>query len=220
MLNPQYLAPQFPSSNANHLTNPTTTMNGLPTKENFIRDNVAPVSCGICREDFDKNHTPVQLETCKHVFGHHCILNWFETDRTAANTCPSCRTVLFQADGATTQNGGNDPFGNPNSDNEDAGRNYDDENGGYNYDLDYDENAYGDDDIESSVLAGRPSREAEGDDDSGTGPQENGTGEKNDDELEDENVAWLVQNGAFDQAHDQIASSNENRRPASRNCLS
>lgn len=184
-------------------------MNGLPTKENFIRDNVAPVSCGICREDFDKNHTPVQLETCKHVFGHHCILNWFETDRTAANTCPSCRTVLFQADDATTRNVGNDPFGNSNS-----------ENGGYDYDLGYDENIYDDADIESSVLAGRLSREAEGDDDARTGLEDNETEEKNDDELEDENVAWLVQNGAFDQAHDQIASSNENRRPASRNSLS
>jgi len=163
-------------------------MSRLPSKESFIQNNIAPVSCGICREDFDKNHTPVQLETCKHVFGHHCILNWFETDRAAANTCPNCRTVLFRADGPTTQSNSNDSYDNSNSHNDDAVRDYDDEDGTYDYDLHYDE------EIESFGLAGR---EARGDDDAGTEPQENGTGENNDDVLEDENVAWLVQNGGF-----------------------
>jgi hypothetical protein len=173
-------------------------MNAPPTKEKFIRDNVASVSCGICREDFDKNHTPVQLETCKHVFGHQCILKWFETYRAAANTCPNCRTVLFRADSGTTQNGGNDPFHNSNRDDEDAGGDYDNENGGYDHGLVYDLDAYEDEEIESFGLAGRPSIEAEGGDDARTGPQENGAGDKNDDELEDENVAWLIQNGGFD----------------------
>lgn len=106
--------------------------------------------------------------------------------------------MLFRADGVTTQNGGNDPYENSNRDDENAGGNYHNENGGYNYDLVNDLDAYEDEDIESFGLAGRPSMEVEGDDDTGTGPQENGTGDKNDDELEDENVAWLIQNGGFD----------------------
>ncbi|KAF1998317.1 hypothetical protein P154DRAFT_578136 [Amniculicola lignicola CBS 123094] len=34
----------------------------------------------------------IALKQCGHVFGSHCLATWFQT----ANTCPMCRTEVFQ----------------------------------------------------------------------------------------------------------------------------
>lgn len=53
-------------------------------------------TCVICYNDFGvpspegvREH-PLRLPKCKHVFGNHCILKWFED----ADSCPYCRDKL------------------------------------------------------------------------------------------------------------------------------
>ncbi|KAF2194577.1 hypothetical protein K469DRAFT_547612 [Zopfia rhizophila CBS 207.26] len=63
--------------------------------EEFINTKLQPVEvCPICHEDFGTNHVPVTLD-CKHIFGHHCLLQWVRSDQVRANTCPTCRDQLF-----------------------------------------------------------------------------------------------------------------------------
>ncbi|KAK2609788.1 hypothetical protein N8I77_003272 [Diaporthe amygdali] len=53
-------------------------------------------TCVICYNDFGVaspegiNEHPLRLPKCKHVFGNHCILKWFED----ADSCPYCRDKL------------------------------------------------------------------------------------------------------------------------------
>jgi hypothetical protein len=52
--------------------------------------------CVICYNDYGVEapegykEIPLRLPKCKHVFGSHCIKEWFET----ADNCPYCRTKL------------------------------------------------------------------------------------------------------------------------------
>lgn len=60
---------------------------GLPENER---------TCVICYNDFGVpspegvSEHPLRLPKCKHVFGNHCILKWFED----ADSCPYCRDKL------------------------------------------------------------------------------------------------------------------------------
>ena len=55
-----------------------------------LQDFPGETSCSICKEPFN-SESPLQLP-CGHVMGRKCISRWFET----SNTCPLCRTVIFQ----------------------------------------------------------------------------------------------------------------------------
>ena len=48
--------------------------------------------CPICQQDYDKEHSPILLKGCGHIFGKTCILEWFNE---GANTCPLDRETLF-----------------------------------------------------------------------------------------------------------------------------
>ncbi|KUI65925.1 E3 ubiquitin-protein ligase ATL6 [Cytospora mali] len=53
-------------------------------------------TCVICYNEFGVaspegvSETPLRLPKCKHVFGNHCILKWFEE----SDSCPYCRDKL------------------------------------------------------------------------------------------------------------------------------
>ena len=50
--------------------------------------------CSICQEAMS---CPIALDECSHLFCEHCILSWCE--RSAAPTCPLCRTPVATAAG-------------------------------------------------------------------------------------------------------------------------
>lgn len=58
--------------------------------------------CPICIETYNNDRhseSPVRLP-CKHIMGKDCLLNWLKSSVLNAknNTCPMCRTVLFERD--------------------------------------------------------------------------------------------------------------------------
>ena len=70
----------------------------LPIRTEYIRG-LVPVAmclvagpCPICQLDYDKEHSPVLLKDCGHIFGKPCILKWFNE---GANTCLLDRETLF-----------------------------------------------------------------------------------------------------------------------------
>lgn len=84
---------------------PVTT---LSPREEFIQSIPAvPISqlaedarcCNICQETF---HTaphyeePVQLLPCGHFYGRHCIRRWLSISGENHNSCPMCRSVLYE----------------------------------------------------------------------------------------------------------------------------
>ncbi|KAF2108119.1 hypothetical protein BDV96DRAFT_636972 [Lophiotrema nucula] len=69
----------------------------LPRKEDYIA-RLGPLSCGICGEEYDNEHTPTQIPDCRHMFGSHCIVQWFESNQGNSNKCPYCRVELFQSE--------------------------------------------------------------------------------------------------------------------------
>ncbi|KAF2132951.1 hypothetical protein P153DRAFT_414887 [Dothidotthia symphoricarpi CBS 119687] len=95
-----------------------------PNKDEFI-ENIEPLTCSLCLEEYDDTHVPIQLADCGHIFGDHCIVEWFETKIRNNNRCPMCREKLFQQEDF-------DRYGNPipheNEDDEedDEGENVDD----------------------------------------------------------------------------------------------
>jgi hypothetical protein len=70
----------------------------LPSREAYTKDLISVAICSaagpcpICQEDYDKDHAPVLLQLCGHIYGKPCILEWFEE---GANTCPLDRKELF-----------------------------------------------------------------------------------------------------------------------------
>jgi len=79
----------------------------LPTKATFLSTHIHPLNsypreCGICTRSFDRSdnptgHQPVRIDGCHHIFGHSCILRWFNSNSSDSNQCPSCRQPLFAA---------------------------------------------------------------------------------------------------------------------------
>ncbi|KAF2252890.1 hypothetical protein BU26DRAFT_211120 [Trematosphaeria pertusa] len=65
------------------------------TKDEFI-ENLEPLTCSLCLEKYGNDHVPVELPDCGHVFGDHCIIQWFETESENNNKCPLCRNELFE----------------------------------------------------------------------------------------------------------------------------
>ena len=89
----------------------TTTMPYHPdsaTRDLFIRDHIhtpttlSQVACSICRQRCTHRHPAVQISghsQCQCVFGKTCLLQWLESGSAASNTCPSCKAVLYNANG-------------------------------------------------------------------------------------------------------------------------
>lgn len=51
-------------------------------------------SCSICLDNLfgsSSIHGPATLMSCSHVFHERCLLEWLQRK----NTCPMCRTVLY-----------------------------------------------------------------------------------------------------------------------------
>ncbi|KAF2811153.1 uncharacterized protein BDZ99DRAFT_462427 [Mytilinidion resinicola] len=58
-----------------------------------------PDECPICHEDIGAGHTAVQITgipNCAHIFGRNCLVSWLSCGRINQNTCPLCRTTLYQ----------------------------------------------------------------------------------------------------------------------------
>ncbi|KAF2247199.1 hypothetical protein BU26DRAFT_506478 [Trematosphaeria pertusa] len=65
----------------------------LPSKSDFLTTSVQPATCSLCSEPYDsEDHSGVELSLCGHQFCRLCLDKWFEK----ANTCPNCRTELFE----------------------------------------------------------------------------------------------------------------------------
>ncbi|PVI01212.1 hypothetical protein DM02DRAFT_728058 [Periconia macrospinosa] len=107
-----FLQPRLRPDIHNH-ANPDLTAQELEiamsTKElsNLIDRALRSTStCGICTEAFSASHPPVALR-CTHIFGHKCIKKWLLSRRQNSNTCPLCRSAVFDAsvdDGNTNRN--------------------------------------------------------------------------------------------------------------------
>ncbi|KAF2120111.1 hypothetical protein BDV96DRAFT_485652 [Lophiotrema nucula] len=51
--------------------------------------------CPICQLPFNtREHAPVSL-SCKHIFGHRCLLRWLKSGQGNTNCCPMCRNNVF-----------------------------------------------------------------------------------------------------------------------------
>jgi hypothetical protein len=75
----------------------------VPTRTEFLQTGMTirrpprDVQCSICLENLDPyTYIVVQIELCGHFFHRRCIMPWFEV-QVSNNTCPNCRTCLFQA---------------------------------------------------------------------------------------------------------------------------
>lgn len=68
-------------------TPPPTMASSLPTKTAFLAA-LRPETCPICYEEFTK---PIKTE-CNHSFCLECARTWFKN----TNTCPSCRSVVYE----------------------------------------------------------------------------------------------------------------------------
>ena len=73
----------------------------------FENDNMEGEECAICLENFSSgsgddnaandNHFPIQMRTCKHVFGAKCLEEWLRGGpKTGKITCPLCRAELHE----------------------------------------------------------------------------------------------------------------------------
>ncbi|KAF2118911.1 hypothetical protein BDV96DRAFT_677741 [Lophiotrema nucula] len=76
----------------------------LPSKDEFLQQFLRTADkgsdaekCTICLDPFGANHQPVKISTCNHTFGDVCIKTWFSSS-SFPNTCPLCRSVLFEPD--------------------------------------------------------------------------------------------------------------------------
>ena len=73
----------------------------LPTKDDYIttiQPLLEPFECSICGDPFGPTHVPVKIPECSHIFGDHCIIEWFESENGSAHKCPICRRELFEAE--------------------------------------------------------------------------------------------------------------------------
>ncbi|KAF1833048.1 hypothetical protein BDW02DRAFT_401551 [Decorospora gaudefroyi] len=66
----------------------------MVTKDEFI-EQLEPLTCSICLDEFDTEHVPIQLP-CGHIFGHHCFVMQAESGQQNSNRCPLCREELFE----------------------------------------------------------------------------------------------------------------------------
>lgn len=57
--------------------------------------------CPICLRKYTSSHRPMRIEhsKCSHIFGKSCILRWLRD----SNSCPMCRTILFDTQSPTPQ---------------------------------------------------------------------------------------------------------------------
>lgn len=53
------------------------------------------LTCPICCDSFSQEHFPVSIDGYRHVFGVECLKAWVTSDRSAHDTCPTCRAVIF-----------------------------------------------------------------------------------------------------------------------------
>lgn len=67
----------------------------MVSKDDFLAA-LNPSTCGICLEEYDGAHIPVEMPKCGHHFGDHCIANLVESAHPSNNKCPLCRQVLFE----------------------------------------------------------------------------------------------------------------------------
>ena len=79
----------------------------LLTHDQYLRDCLIEVQvasivdpCSICQESYSDKSKPVLLSKCGHIFCQSCIRTWFDSRLENANTCPTCREVLFRLPGA------------------------------------------------------------------------------------------------------------------------
>ncbi|XP_071716729.1 E3 ubiquitin-protein ligase RHF1A [Rutidosis leptorrhynchoides] len=55
--------------------------------------------CSICLDEFDSNHNPPTVSTCKHEFHLQCILEWSQRSK----ECPICWQVIVLKDPASQE---------------------------------------------------------------------------------------------------------------------
>lgn len=68
----------------------------LTAMESFINTRLRPAEiCPICTDVFGKEHLPVSLPGCRHIFGRDCIVRWMRSGRGNSNCCPNCRLAMF-----------------------------------------------------------------------------------------------------------------------------
>ncbi|KAF2801227.1 hypothetical protein K505DRAFT_355081 [Melanomma pulvis-pyrius CBS 109.77] len=83
------------------------------------------LDCSLCLGPYMASHMPVKLRFCGHVFGDHCIVEWFESTNKNSNTCPLCREELFEqenieSDGEETGGPENQQTGDEDNSDEDV----------------------------------------------------------------------------------------------------
>ncbi|XP_009126090.1 E3 ubiquitin-protein ligase RING1-like [Brassica rapa] len=65
---------------------------GKMSKEELKTSKMETEPCSICLDSFVSGKHGVSTRmTCSHVFHEKCLLVWFQR----RNTCPLCRTVLY-----------------------------------------------------------------------------------------------------------------------------
>ncbi len=70
---------------------PTVSIDSLPAAAEDRR-------CALCLTIYKSdNEEPVMLP-CSHIYDRECINEWLSEKKTAKNTCPICRTSLFEQD--------------------------------------------------------------------------------------------------------------------------
>jgi hypothetical protein len=58
--------------------------------------------CVVCQENFnDAPNDIVKISTCEHMFHRRCIIGWAESISPQRDTCPSCRTLVYQREPLT-----------------------------------------------------------------------------------------------------------------------
>jgi hypothetical protein len=57
-------------------------------------------ACAICTELYaHPDHLATRIPQCGYILGKPCLLEWLESDHGNANTCPVCRTKLWNKPG-------------------------------------------------------------------------------------------------------------------------
>lgn len=81
--------PRFRTPSAFLKLLPEVVVSSLPAEDQ---------SCSICREPYGTGEIPetILILPCKHIFGSACIQHWLSVSN--KDTCPCCRTVLFDID--------------------------------------------------------------------------------------------------------------------------
>lgn len=68
----------------------------LPLEE--LKDARGDPECIICRTEFGPETEDAVRLACSHVFDRQCLDGWLSELEADQNTCPKCRTVLFERD--------------------------------------------------------------------------------------------------------------------------